>query len=104
MKCVPICGTKGLNHKSGLWKLRQLIPMWPKNEKLTCKGLCEISRHFQDWYFQDGDILLSTPTREKYGHMQEIIAEIRLAQAQGNLDAVMTINLHKLRAVVSGVH
>ena len=65
-----------------IWKLTQLIPLWPKNEKLTYKGLYEISLHFQHWYFQDGGILLSTPSRKSYGDMQEAISKIRPAQDQ----------------------
>jgi hypothetical protein len=72
-----------------IWKITQLIPKWPRNEKLSYKGLYELSKHFQDWYFQDGGILLSSPARQKYGDMQEAMTTARLSQEKLSTDAIL---------------
>ncbi|HEV8283019.1 MAG TPA: hypothetical protein VGQ09_01845 [Chitinophagaceae bacterium] len=79
-----------------IWKLMQLIPLWPKNEKLTYKGLYEISMHFQNWYFQDGGILLSTPSRKNYGDMQEAITKIRSEHEKTGMDALVNNEDYKV--------
>ena len=73
-----------------IWKLMQGVPLWPKNDTLTYRGLYEISRRFQDWYFQDGGMLLSKPAREKYGLMQEAITNTRATHEKGRTDELVT--------------
>jgi hypothetical protein len=67
---------KRYNAYTKIWKMTQAIPRWPKNDSLTYQQLVDLSVGFQEWYFNDGGILLSESGREKYGTMQEGITNI----------------------------
>ena len=79
-----------------IWKLTQLIPMWPKNDKLTYQVLYEISTHFQHWYFQDGGILLSAPGHKRYGDMQETIDRILSTHDKTTMASLVSIENYNL--------
>lgn len=72
-----------------IWKLTQLLPRWPKNETLTYKGLFTLSTQCQNWYFEDGGILLSESGRKKYGTMQETITNIRMKKQADGTDSLL---------------
>ena len=56
-----------------LWKLTGAFPRWPRDNTLTYSKLVEFSEGLRHWYFNTGGWLLSTESREAYGHVQEAI-------------------------------
>lgn len=56
-----------------LWKMTDLLPEWPRSEKVTYEKLYELSCNMRDWYFGQGGIFLSKDARESYGEAQKAI-------------------------------
>ena len=62
------------------WKLTEVLPQYPKDNKVTYFDLSVTSTALKDWYFTEGGILLSTQTRKAYGKLQEKLNEERKVQ------------------------
>src|SRR5829696_5491193 len=50
-----------------LWKLTDLLPMWPRSLDVTYKNLLDLSQDFKNWYFTQGGLYLSEESRSAYG-------------------------------------
>jgi len=69
-----------------IWKRTEILPKWPRDEKVTYADLEDFSESLRDWYFNEGGMFLSTPTREKgYGPLQDAIAAILENKPEGPL-------------------
>ncbi|MBK9983961.1 MAG: hypothetical protein IPP15_16605 [Saprospiraceae bacterium] len=59
-----------------LLQLTGALPLYPEKANLIYKDLFTISEKMRDWYFEEGGLLLSMKTRNKYFEVQKKIQVI----------------------------
>ena len=91
---------KGMVHKE-LWTKRYEayknmfcvvgnFPLYPAKAIVSYAGLLETSRYFKVWFFNEGGMLLSSKTRDKYFKVQKKIQNILGTIAETSLDRTIT--------------
>ena len=74
---------KGMVHKElwgkrydtyrALFSMTGIMPQYPQQAVVTSGELLKVSEEMCDWYFNNGGLLLSTKTRNKYFKVQKTI-------------------------------
>ena len=90
--------SKRFDQYKKLWALSGNLPKWPRDEKLTRAKLHNLNNALKNWYFNDGGLLLSRKSRDRYEVVQEMITE----NAVMNSDEILNADLYeKIRKAFS---
>jgi hypothetical protein len=69
-----------------IWEETDILPAWPKDQKVTYGDLDKFSAQLKDWYFKKGGIFLSYNAHHKgYIPLQKAIADLDAKQKDSPL-------------------
>ncbi len=68
-----------LNAYPWLWKMTELLPLWPPDE-VRYEQLVDLSYRMRNWYFNQGGIYLSRPAQFAYLRAQQAIGAALVGQ------------------------
>ena len=92
--------TKRYDTYKRLFLLTGIMPQYPEHSKVTYKELFKRSEEMRDWFFEDGGLLLSAKTRNKYFKVQKSIQKV-LESASAEKQREITIEYEGIRNLLS---
>jgi hypothetical protein len=92
--------TKRYDTYKKMFLLTGIMPQYRQHSKVSYEGLLKRSEEMRDWFFEDGGLLLSTKTRNKYFKVQKRIQKV-LESAPAESQHEITIEYEDIRNLLS---
>lgn len=92
--------TKRYDTYKKMFLLTGIMPQYPVHSKVTYDQLFKRSEEMRNWFFEDGGLLVSTKTRNKYFKVQKNIQKV-LEAGPAEKQREITVEYEDIRILLS---